>query len=171
MTDVELVRLIGNGDRRAMKQLYELHQAGLYRFVRTRLNDAFEASDVMQEAFLEVWRGAGRFKGQSSVKTWLYGIARNKAVDRIRRSQRLTLRDTPDETVADESPSPLAVIEAAGDAARVRACLAKLTTAQQSAVRLTFYDDLSYPEAAEVEAERELKALTGGLNKNSQLQK
>jgi len=151
VTDAELVKLIGNGDRRAMKQLYEQHQAGLYRFIRTRLNDAFEASDVMQEAFLEVWRNAGRFQGQSSVKTWLYSIARNKAVDRIRKSQRLTLRESPDETVPDDAPSPLSVIEAAGDAARLRECLSKLTGAQQSAVRLTFYEDLSYPEAAEVE--------------------
>ncbi|MGR3563602.1 MAG: RNA polymerase sigma factor [Heliomarina sp.] len=151
MTDVDLVARIGRGDRIAMKELYERHQAGLYHFVRMKLGDAFEASDVMQDAFMEVWRRADRFKGQSSVKTWIYGIARNKAVDRIRRSTRMTLRETPDDTVPDETPSALAVIEATSDAVRLRACLEKLTAAQKSVVRLTFFEDLTYPEAAEVE--------------------
>lgn len=149
--DTDLVMRIGQGDRRAMKELYERHQAGLFRFVRSRLGDAYEAADVMQETFLEVWKSATRFQGKSSVKTWLYGIARNKAVDRVRRAQRTSLRDTVDETVEDDSPSAQAVMEAASDAARVKACLEKLPEVQRNAVRLTFYEDLSYPEASEVE--------------------
>ena len=72
MTDVDLVARIGRGDRIAMKELYERHQAGLYHFVRMKLGDAFEASDVMQEAFMEVWRRADRFKGQSSGRPRLH---------------------------------------------------------------------------------------------------
>ncbi|MEM8728927.1 MAG: RNA polymerase sigma factor [Pseudomonadota bacterium] len=151
MQDAELVTRISQGDRQAMRQFYERHQAGLYHFVRGRLGDAFEASDVMQEAFLEVWKGASRFKGHSSAKTWLYGIARNKAVDRVRKSQRVTLKDNPDETLADDSPTPQAVMEAASDAARVKECMDKLPDVQRAAVRLAFYEDLSYPEAADVE--------------------
>ncbi|MAC79987.1 MAG: RNA polymerase [Rhodobacteraceae bacterium] len=151
MQDTDLVARIGQGDRRAMKELYERHQAGMFRFVQSRLGDAFEAADVMQETFLEVWRTATRFQGKSSVKTWLYGIARNKAVDRVRKAQRTSLRDTVDDTIADDSPSPQAVMEAANDAARVKACMDKLPDAQKNAIRLTFYEDLSYPEASEVE--------------------
>lgn len=151
MQDADLLELIGRGDRAAMRLLYERHQAGLYNFICARLGDAFEAADVMQDAFLEVWRAADRFQGNSSVKTWLYGIARNKAVDRIRGSQRVTMVDRADETLADDSPSPLAVIEAAGDAARLRTCLEKLSPAQRSTVRLAFYEDLTYPEVAAVE--------------------
>ncbi|MEC7259649.1 MAG: RNA polymerase sigma factor [Pseudomonadota bacterium] len=149
--DADLVDRIGRGDRAAMKAFYDRHQAGLHRFIRIRIGDAFEASDILQETFLEVWRNAQRFRGASAPRTWLYGIARNKAVDRLRRSSRTTLRDLPDDTIPDEAPSPLAVIEAASDAERLRACIGKLTPAQQSAVRLTFFEDLSYPEAAEVE--------------------
>ncbi|MBB96034.1 MAG: RNA polymerase [Rhodobacteraceae bacterium] len=151
MQDTELLALIGQGDRRAMKAFYERHQAGLYRFIKLKLGDAFEAADVMQEAFLEVWKAAGRFKGQSSVKTWLYGIARNKAVDRVRKAQRTTLRDNPDETLADDSPSAQAVMEASADAERLRDCMGKLPAVQLSAIRLAFFDDMSYPQAAEVE--------------------
>lgn len=151
MQDKELLSLIARGDKAAMKALYQRHEASLYHFIRSRLGDAFEASDVMQEAFLEVWRSAARYRGQSSVKTWLFGIARNKSVDRIRKANRMTLRDTPDETIPDDSPSPLDVIEAASDTQRVQECLKKLPQVQLNAVRLAFFDDLTYPEAAEVE--------------------
>jgi|TARA_Y100000815_G_scaffold56769_1_gene46030 RNA polymerase sigma-70 factor (ECF subfamily) len=134
-----------------MRAFYDRHQAGLHRFIRLRIGDAIEASDILQETFLEVWRNAVRFRGAAAPRTWLYGIARNKAVDRLRRSRRTTLRDLPDDTIPDEAPSPLAVIEAASDAERLRACIGKLTPAQQAAVRLTFFEDLSYPEAATVE--------------------
>ena len=126
-----MVERIGRGDRAAMKAFYDRHQAGLHHFIRIRIGDAFEASDILQETFLEVWRNAVRFRGASAPRTWLYGIARNKAVDRLRRSRRTTLRDLPDDTIADDAPSPLAVIEAASDAERLRACIAKLTPAQQ----------------------------------------
>lgn len=151
MKDAELLAQVGRGDKIAMKALYDRHQAGLYRFIRSRIGDAFEAADVMQEAFLEVWRGSDRYQGNASVKTWIYGIARNKAVDRVRRGARVTLTDTPDETLPDDGPSALEVIEAASDAERLRVCLEKLAPAQKSAVRLAFYEDLSYPEVAEVE--------------------
>lgn len=151
MQDSELVARIGRGDRAAMKLLYERHQAGLFAFVRARLGDAFEAADVMQEAFLEVWRVAAGFRGQASVKTWLYGIARNKAVDRMRRAQRMTLRESPDETLPDESPEPSAVIEAARDAEKLRDCLGKLPPVQLSAVRLTFFEEMTCAEAAAIE--------------------
>ncbi len=149
--DVDLIDRIGRGDRAAMRAFYDRHQAGLHRFIRLRIGDAIEASDILQETFLEVWRNAVRFRGAAAPRTWLYGIARNKAVDRLRRSRRTTLRDLPDDTIPDEAPSPLAVIEAASDAERLRACIGKLTPAQQAAVRLTFFEDLSYPEAATVE--------------------
>ena len=71
-----------------MKALYERHSDALYRFLRARLGDPFEAADVMQETFLEIWRAAGRFEGRSAARTWIFGIARNKAVDRMRRGAR-----------------------------------------------------------------------------------
>jgi RNA polymerase sigma-70 factor (ECF subfamily) len=151
MDDDLLLRRIGEGDRTAMKALYERHSRPLYHFIRTRVGDAFEASDVMQETFLELWRSAGRFDGRSSARTWIYAIARNKTVDRIRKSARVTLRDQPDETVPDDSPSAQDLLEAASDVSRVRACLEKLGEVQRSAIRLAFFEDLSYPEVAEVE--------------------
>ena len=150
MDDAALVQRIGAGDRAAMKALYERHERALYHFIRVRIGDAFEASDVMQETFLEVWRASARFEGRSAVRTWIFGIARNKAVDRLRRGARTELRE-PDETVADDAPDAATVIERASDAARLRACIDRLGAPQRAAIRLAFYEDLTYPEVAEAE--------------------
>ena len=51
-----------------MKALYERHSDALYHFIRSRLRDPFEAGDVMQEVFLEIWRAAARFEGRSAAQ-------------------------------------------------------------------------------------------------------
>jgi RNA polymerase sigma-70 factor, ECF subfamily len=150
LEDAELLERVGTGDRVAMRSLYERHSDALYRFIRARTGDPFEAADVMQEAFLEVWRSAARFQGRSSVKTWIYGIGRNKAADRARRSRRVVVQE-PDPELPDDAPDPAAVIEAASDAARLRECIGGLGPNHRSAIQLAFYDDLSYPEIAVVE--------------------
>lgn len=150
MDDADLIRRVGTGDRQAMKTLYERHSDALFHFLRFRLGDNFEAADVMQEAFLEVWRSAARFEGRSSAKTWIFGIGRNKAIDRMRKGSRMVLGE-PDATIPDDSPNPEKVVESASDAARVRACLEKLSDAHRSAMRLAFYEDMPYGEIAEVE--------------------
>ncbi len=149
-SDADLIPRIAAGEKPAMKLLYERHSEALYRFLQARMRDRFEAADVMQEAFLEVWRGAARFEGRSSVRTWIYGIARNRSVDRLRRSHRETPSE-PDETIPDEAPDPEAIAVAASDAARVRGCLEELSGAHRTAVELAFFQELAYREIAEIE--------------------
>jgi RNA polymerase sigma-70 factor (ECF subfamily) len=150
MDDAALLQRIGAGDRAALKLLYERHSDALFHFIRARLRDPFEAGDVMQEVFLEIWRAAGRFEGRSAVRTWIFGIARNKAVDRMRRGARTVLAE-PDETIADVTPDPEALAAAASDAARVRECLARLSDTHRSAIHLAYYQELPYSEIAAVE--------------------
>lgn len=133
-----------------MKALYERHSDALYRFLLSRLRDPFEAADVMQETFLDVWRAAARFEGRAAVRTWIFGIARNKAVDRIRRNSREVLSD-PDDAIPDQAPDPEAVAVAASDAARLRGCIGRLSAAHRSAIQLAFYQDLPYAEIAGIE--------------------
>ncbi len=133
-----------------MKALYEAHSDALHRFLASRLGDAFEAADVAQETFLEVWRRPGRFEGRSTLRTWLFGVARNKAIDRIRKARR-TYLGKPDDCAADDAPNPEDVAVAASDAARVRACIARLSEAHRSAIHLAFYGEFRYDEIAEIE--------------------
>lgn len=141
---------ISRGDKAAMKQLYERLAPGLLQFIRARGDGATEAADVVQDAFMEVWRTAGRYEGRSSVKTWVFAIARFNLIDRLRKRGREEPLDE-DFEAPDTGPQPQALAEAASDARQVRVCIDKLPRAQARAVRLAFYDELSYGEIAEVE--------------------
>jgi RNA polymerase sigma-70 factor, ECF subfamily len=151
MDDADLLRRIGAGDRAALKALYERHSDALHKFLSYRLRDPFEAADVVQDVFLEVWRSAARFEGRSAPRTWMFGIARNRAVDRIRRGVREVTAHEPDVEVADEAPDPEAVVVAASDAARLRDCIGRLSDTHRSAIHLAFYEELPYGEIASIE--------------------
>lgn len=151
MDDADLLQKIGAGDRSALKTLYERHSDALYKYLRYRLRDPFEAADVMQDVFLEVWRVAARFEGRSAPRTWIFGIARNRAIDRIRRGAREVSAPDPDFGMADDAPDPEALAVAASDAARMRACIGKLGDAHRSAIHLAYYEELAYPKIAEIE--------------------
>jgi len=133
-----------------MRLLYERHSPALQLFVSARLSDPVEAADVVHDVFMHVWTRAGDFAARSSVRAWLFSIARNKAVDRLRKRSRLVLSE-PDDTIADDQPDADSVIQGAQDADRVRGCIAKLSDSHRSAIILAFYEGLSYREIAEVE--------------------
>lgn len=145
-----LIARVATGDKSAMKRLYERHHGALTGFIHVRCEDHALAADIVQDAMLDVWRTAKAYRGGASVRTWIFTIARNKLVDRFRRGARLSFTDDLPETV-DDAPDPEAVIVAAQDASRLRSCLAKLKEAQQSIVRLAFFEGLTYSEIAEVE--------------------
>lgn len=148
--DRALLGRIARGDKGAMKRLYERYQAGLLQFIESRLRDPVEAFDVAQDTFLDVWRSASRYEDRSSVKTWVFSIARNKTIDRFRKRGREVPLDE-DFDPPDVAPTAQTVIEAASDAAQVRACIDKLRPAQARAIRLAFYEDMGYAEIAELE--------------------
>ncbi len=149
--DSFLIEQVATGDRTAMKALYERYSGSLQRFVRAWLADPHEAADVMQETLLEVWTGAGRYSGRSSVKSWMFGIARNKAIDRSRRAARTVSREA-DPDISDEAPTPPEGLAAFQDAERVRACIETLSAPHRAAIHLAFYEDLTYAEIAGLES-------------------
>lgn len=151
-SDDALIARVANGDKSAMRRLYERHGRATESFVRVRLGDPVEAADIVQEAMLEVWRSAAKFTGDAAVKSWIFSIARNKTVDRLRRRSREAPHDSADMPDApDLTPDAETVIAAAQISQRVRACLERLSGAHKSALRLTFFDDLTYPEVAVIE--------------------
>lgn len=148
--DTRLIVRVAQGDRHAMQILYLRHHDSVYAFILGRGADADTASDVVHDAMLDVWRTAAKFRGASSVRTWIFTIARNKYVDRVRGAARLTYMDVVPETL-DDAPDAEAVITASQDANRVQTCLQKLSQMQQTVIRLSFFDGLSYLEIAEIE--------------------
>lgn len=148
--DLSLVQKIAEGDHAAMKTVYELHSGPLFHFVKNWLADPHEASDIVHETMLEVWRRADRFQGRSSLKSWIFSIARNKSIDKNRKSSRMSYTDeVPD--MVDEEASPMEALEVSQDAAALKACIANLSETHRRMIHLAFYEDMSYKEISEIE--------------------
>jgi RNA polymerase sigma-70 factor (ECF subfamily) len=146
MTDAQLRALLTQivaKDKAAFKQFYQALERPLFRFIKVKLNDPFQSSDILHDVFMEVWTKAERFQGRSTVKSWVFGIAYNKVMDVYRKSSRLIVTDEfPD--VEDEGPTGESCVIAAQEAAHVTACLQGLKPQHREAIQLAFYEDMSY---------------------------
>jgi RNA polymerase sigma-70 factor (ECF subfamily) len=149
--DGELVRRAGAGDTRAFEALYQLYEQRVYHYLCTLVRDQSLAEEVLGEVMLAVWRGAQSFAHQSRVSTWIFGIARHKAFDALRRSGRheqhaVALDDAPD--LPCQQDSPIEQIHREQVASVARKALAKLSPEHQEILRLVFYEELPYDEIA-----------------------
>jgi RNA polymerase sigma-70 factor (ECF subfamily) len=87
LSDRALVSALAQGDQAALGALYDRFHADVYRFV-ARMSRSDVADDLAQQTFLEAYRSAPRFRGESAVKTWLFGIAVNQVRHFFRSEQR-----------------------------------------------------------------------------------
>lgn len=158
----ELLARARLGDRAAFAALYEQTSAHLLGVVLRINRDPAQAEDVLQEVYVKVWRAAQGFDAaQSQPLTWLTSIARNCAIDSLRRSQtqpKLQSRssnastdedDDVYDTVADAAPGPLDLLSRASDARALAACMERLSAPQRQSVALAFFDGLSHAEVAD----------------------
>lgn len=136
----------------ALDELYERYKTMAYSIAYRITNDATLAEDVVQEAFLGVWRNATRYvEGRGSVKTWLLSIVHHRAIDAVRR-RRATV-DLPERD--DAPPAALRLPDVWGevssnlDADEVRAALASLSDVQREALELAYFGGLTQTEIAE----------------------
>lgn len=152
MTDSSpaLLAKIADGDELAFEEFYHLFEQRLYRFIKTKLNDSFEAADILNETFLEVWRKAASFEGRSKVSTWLFGIAYYKTVDRMRKRNPIPMQDETFADIADESDDVLTCLLDAEAGNQVRYCLENLKQDHRTVMHLAFFEDLKYREIAAI---------------------
>lgn len=143
------IRKVATGDEAAFSALYTMFEQPIYRFIRLKLNDPSEASDILHEVFLELWRNAARYDGRVTVKTWIFGIAYRRAIDLYRKGSRMVVTEEFD-SVADERPGAEQHVLAGEHSALIRDCLEKLKPEYRSAVQLTFFENMSYREIAEI---------------------
>jgi RNA polymerase sigma-70 factor, ECF subfamily len=149
--DTELFARIAAGDRDAFGLFYDRYAPVLFGFCLRILKDARDAEDVLQEAFVQVWRDARRFDAtRASVKTWLFTIARSRALDRWRSRHAVERRFS---AVADESLDRAGAAEGEQEAAALRdyvgRCLSKLSENEQAVLRLAYFDGYTQEEIAE----------------------
>ncbi len=151
----EIEALIGKtsmGDRHAFSRLYDLTHAKLFGVCLRILHDRAGAEDALQETYMKIWRHAERYatKGTSPM-TWLITIARNTAIDALRRRNRAGQGADMEEVLAMPAPGPgpEAAAIAASEAARIAGCMDELEADRRAAVRGAYLEGLSYAELAE----------------------
>jgi len=153
----DLLARTGLGDRAAFAELYRRTSAHLFGVVLRINRDRGQAEDVLQETYVNVWRAAGGFDAaKAQPLTWLTSIARNRAIDSLRREQaqpRLRSAEQDEEEnvydgVTDDQPGPLELLRRAAEARALGACMEMLSAPQRQSVALAFYDGLSHAEVA-----------------------
>lgn len=148
--DATLLREIGRGDRDAMALFYRRHVRVVSAQVVLVVGDRVLCEEIVQDTMLAVWRGAGGFRGESSARSWLVGIARRRTRDRLR-ARRLRLVD--DSFLAEQpgsGPGPDAIALDRAELAEVRGAIAELDRSHREVLGLAFGCGLSLPEVAEV---------------------
>jgi RNA polymerase sigma-70 factor, ECF subfamily len=148
LTQAELVWLlaaIAKGDKAAFERLYGATRAKLYGVLLRILGRPELADDVMQETYLKVWQMAGKFDPTvASPITWMVAIARNRAIDIVRKKADVSVEDSPEAMgVAADTPPPLARREMTEELRRLLACLGKLDPEKQRIVLLAYYSGWS----------------------------
>jgi RNA polymerase sigma-70 factor, ECF subfamily len=148
--EVVLLSRIAGGDQGALAEFYRRHGQVVLAQIVLLVGDRALAEEILQDTMLAVWRGAGSFRGDSRVRSWLISIARRQARDRMRRRQ---LRVVDDACLADQpsrDPGPDVVALDRAEAAEMGNAIRALTPAHREVLGLAFGAGLSLPEVAEV---------------------
>ncbi|HEY6790766.1 MAG TPA: RNA polymerase sigma factor [Trebonia sp.] len=148
--DAGLLRRIGQGDEDAMASFYREHGRVVFAQVLLVAGERVLAEEIVQDAMLAVWRGAGSFRGESSVRSWVIAIARRRTRDQLRGRR---LRVVDDAFLADQpgsGPGPEVMALDRAELAEVRGAIRELAPAHREVLGLAFGSGLSLPEVAGV---------------------
>lgn len=141
---------IAQGDRAALRRLYEATSPKLFAVCLRILSDREESEDVLQDVYVTIWRRADRFDAsRASVTTWLCAIARNRAIDRLRARGPLAMADAAEGLeIADDQPGADDRLTQADDAARLEGCLSELDARTRAVIRTAFFEGVTYEALA-----------------------
>jgi RNA polymerase sigma factor (sigma-70 family) len=151
------------GDRVAFAALYRATSAHLFGVVLRINRDRSQAEELLQDIYVNVWRAAGGFDAaRAQPMTWLVSIARNRAIDSLRRAKadvKTVSRSLPGAdgdgdvdllaALPSDAAGPLQLLEQAADARALTRCVHQLSAEQQQCVALAYYQGLSHAEVAE----------------------
>ena len=140
---ITLIDRIGNGDRKAFSEAYTATSAKLYGIVLRILKNRERADDVLQEVYIKLWQRAGKFNPEkASPMTWLCTIARNSAIDEIRRVRPVMVETDYADLVSDSDPSPAHNAQVSQELSRLNECLDLLGEDQRNIIKQAYLDGL-----------------------------
>jgi RNA polymerase sigma-70 factor (ECF subfamily) len=143
--DRALLAAVAGGDEAGLRGLVDRHGSGLLAYLTGLVGDPPLAEEVLQDTLLAVWRGAAGFVGGSTVRTWLFAVARRRAVDALRRRGAGPAAD--DDGLLAQQPDPAAgpeqLLLARADLDRVAAAIGRLRPAHREVLALACVHELS----------------------------
>src|SRR5215471_3037523 len=149
--ELEWVKRVAEGDRDAFEKLYAAYQTRLFRYLLRMVGDTGTAEELTNDTMVAAWKAAGSFKGQSKPSTWLFAIARNKALNAMRGQHPVMVEvETAMAVAASSSDSPETSVSRGSLHAVMKQALQELSAEHREVIELTFYQELSYQEIAEI---------------------
>jgi RNA polymerase sigma-70 factor (ECF subfamily) len=148
IADEILIAKIAKGDRSAMEALFTRYRVRVFKFVLRMVRNEAVAEELNSDVFLDVWRQAGTFEGRSAVSTWIFSIARFKALNALQRRGEEELDDAKADAIEDDADDPETVLAKKDKAAVLRQCLAELSAEHREIVNLVYYQHKSVQEVS-----------------------
>ena len=150
VSDEALMARIGEGDRQAIRLLFDRYQLIIYRFVLRLVANSATAEDIVSDVFLDLWRHAASFEGRARLSTWILAIARNKAVSAMRGRIDQPLEDAVANAIPDRAGTAEETLAASQRSAVLRRCLEQLSPAHREIIDLVYYHEKSIEEVAAI---------------------
>lgn len=144
----DLLAAAGRGDEGALRELYNRHAPAMWRLICRLTRDRGVAEEILQESWLAVWRSAERFRGESAVSSWLLGVARRQAHNRLRgkRPVLVALDETDEPEVGGAGVED--VVLARADRDELAGAVATLPEHLRQVLALVLVEDLPYEDVA-----------------------
>jgi RNA polymerase sigma-70 factor, ECF subfamily len=157
LADEDLMPLVQAGRADAFEAVYDRHSSAAFSLAYRIAGSRNQAEDVVQEAFLSIWRSGGRYdRHRGSVRTWILGIIHNRAVDQLRRNyvhDRRRAGDAAIESMEETLEAKERTEDEVGrrsQAAAVRTALADLPSEQSRVIELAFFGGFTHTEIADL---------------------
>ena len=154
LADEDLMQLMRRGDPRAFEAVYERHSGAAFSLAYRMVGRGNVAEDVVQEAFLSIWRSGARYeRARGSVRTWVLGIVHHRAIDQLRRSSVHSKRRASDEGLEErlESGERTDVEVARRDEAQaIRTAMESLPPEQSHVIELAYFGGFTHTEIADI---------------------
>jgi RNA polymerase sigma-70 factor (ECF subfamily) len=156
-SDQQLIADYLAGDEKSLEVLFGRYLKPIYSFTYRYVGGRQDAEDVTQEAFVKVWRNLKKFDQQKSFKTWIFSIAKNTAIDFLKKKKATTFSEFENEegenmiteTLADLSPLPQELLEKADIAQKLASAMGKLSPKYRMVLFLRYNDHFNFREIAE----------------------
>jgi RNA polymerase sigma-70 factor (ECF subfamily) len=154
LADEELMDLVQEGEVRAFEVIFDRHAGPGYSLAYRMCGRRALAEDIVQEAFLSLWRsGSGYDRARGSVRSWVLSAVHNRAIDALRRGGSRESRNVRDEGIAERLPAPEATdteVERRDEARRVRSALDELPPDQRQVIELAYFGGFTHSQIAEM---------------------